>query len=206
MLALFLALPIAISLFNFRAWVFPILWLGSAICIALLLLDKSFDRRQFWNARALRSDLPRILILYAAVVVIAALALWFFFPERFLSFPRERPRLYALVMVLYPLLSAYPQNLVYRTFFLHRYAPLFSRTAAATPALILASAVAFSLAHLSFHNQIAIIATFAGGILFAITYTRTRSTFAASFEHALYGCAIFTLGLGSFFFHGAARP
>jgi len=205
MLALFLLVPIAISLFNIRAWIFPILWLGSAICVLLLVLDKSFDRRQLWNARALRSELPHILILYTGVVFVAALALWIFFPDRFLSLPRERPRLYALVMVLYPLLSVYPQNLVYRTFFLHRYAPLFSRTGAATPALMFASAVAFSLAHLSFHNHIAIIATFAGGIVFAITYTRTRSTFAASVEHALYGCAIFTLGLGSFFYHAAHR-
>lgn len=39
----------------------------------------------------------------------------------------------------------------------------------------------------------------AAGVLFAWTYERTRSTLAVSVEHALFGCWMFTVGLGSFF-------
>jgi hypothetical protein len=42
----------------------------------------------------------------------------------------------------------------------------------------------------------------AGGLLFAVTYHRTASAFAAAVEHALYGCFLITLGLGRFVYSG----
>ncbi|WP_423804206.1 hypothetical protein [Nitrosomonas nitrosa] len=47
--------------------------------------------------------------------------------------------------------------------------------------------------------------TFVGGIMFAYTYHRHRSLLLASIEHALYGCFVFTIGLGWFFYHAAGR-
>jgi membrane protease YdiL (CAAX protease family) len=68
--------------------------------------------------------------------------------------------------------------------------------------MILASAVAFSFAHIVFRNPIAVGFTLIGGLLFAWRYYVSGSLFTSSFEHALYGCWMFTVGLGEFFYRG----
>jgi hypothetical protein len=40
------------------------------------------------------------------------------------------------------------------------------------------------------------ILTFIGGILFAFTFKKTKSTLLVSIEHAIYGCWLFTVGMG----------
>jgi len=76
---------------------------------------------------------------------------------------------------------------------------------------VLASAVAFAYVHIVFQNRLAIVLTLIAGLLFALRYLQTGSLFVSSFEHALYGCSIFTIGLGRSFYHAsqmrkAARP
>jgi len=39
-------------------------------------------------------------------------------------------------------------------------------------------------------------------LLFAARYAETGSLATSSFEHALYGCWLFTVGLGQYFYHG----
>jgi membrane protease YdiL (CAAX protease family) len=132
----------------------------------------------------------------ASVVAVAGVAL--VVPGRLLDMPRNDTALWLAVVLLYPLLSVYPQELVYRAFLLHRYAPLLGtgRFAAAV------SAVAFGFAHLLFGNAFAVVTTVVGGWLFARRYQRTRSLLATSVEHALYGVTIFTVGLGRLFYRG----
>jgi membrane protease YdiL (CAAX protease family) len=47
--------------------------------------------------------------------------------------------------------------------------------------------------------------TLVGGLLFAHTYWKTRSLLVSAIEHALYGCLLYTIGLGRFFYHGAVH-
>jgi uncharacterized protein len=101
-------------------------------------------------------------------------------------------------MVAYPVLSVYPQGILYRAFFFQRYAALFP----GKWAMIVASAAAFAFLHIIFRNWLAVALTFAGGLLFAARYAETDSLFTSSFEHALYGCWLFTIGLGQYFYHG----
>jgi membrane protease YdiL (CAAX protease family) len=68
--------------------------------------------------------------------------------------------------------------------------------------MIAASAAAFAFLHIIFRNWIAVALTFAGGLLFAARYAETDSLFTSSFEHTLYGCWLFTIGLGQYFYHG----
>lgn len=70
--------------------------------------------------------------------------------------------------------------------------------------IIIASALAFGFAHVIFLNWIAIGMTTVGGLLFARDYARHRSLRLTCLEHSLYGCLIFTVGLGRFFYTGAA--
>jgi len=56
-----------------------------------------------------------------------------------------------------------------------------------------------------FLNPLAVLLTLAGGWMFAGTHRQTGSLAIAAIEHALYGCWIFTAGLGEFFYHGTIR-
>ena len=103
------------------------------------------------------------------------------------------------IMIFYPVFSVFPQEVIFRTFFFHRYAPLFTSTAMLT----LASGLAFGHGHLLFRNNLALILCAIGGLVLSRTYARTNSTLACAVEHGLYGCIIFTVGLGRYFFLGA---
>ena len=143
----------------------------------------------------LRGVLARFVLLGGALVALAVVVL----PEALLRFPRERPALFALVLVAYPWLSVLPQAITWRAFFLERYAPAFGRGWAAA----LSSAASFALAHLVFHNAWAVALTFAGGLVFARTWQRHRSLALSVMEHALYGTLVFTVGFGRFVHTGA---
>jgi hypothetical protein len=104
-----------------------------------------------------------------------------------------------LVAIGYPLLSALPRGFIWRVFFARRYAALFRRR----HALLIAGALSFAFAHLVFQNVLAVVATAIGGALFLHTYLASRSMLLATLEHATYGVAAFTLGLGRFLYHGA---
>jgi membrane protease YdiL (CAAX protease family) len=69
--------------------------------------------------------------------------------------------------------------------------------------MILISAAAFAFSHIVFRNPWSVALTFVGGLLFAWRYQRTDSLLVSSLEHALYGCYMFTVGLGGLFYHGA---
>lgn len=176
-------------------------WVGlpllGALCTTVLLLDDRFDRSQLWNAGgARRGVLPVLGLWLFGAAVLAGMVRWLS-PETFLDFPTRRPALWLLVMFAYPVLSVYVQNIIYRAFIFHRY-----RHAFRTPDhMIWASALAFSFAHVIFHNWPALTLTLAGGLIFANTYHKQRSLLLCSFEHALYGCTVFTVGLGQYLIH-----
>jgi membrane protease YdiL (CAAX protease family) len=191
-------LPLAYRFSPVRFPVLPLLWAAAAYALWQLLRDSHFDRNRLWNWGALPARLPWILCIF----ILAATALWLgvhhFAPQLEWSFVRRNTGFWALVMVLYPILSVYPQGLLYRAFFFERYAPLFP----GKWAMIVASAAAFAFMHLIFRNWLAVALTFAGGLLFAARYAETDSLATSCFEHALYGCWLFTVGLGQYFYHG----
>lgn len=104
----------------------------------------------------------------------------------------RRPKLWVVILFLYALFSAYPQELIYRTLYFQRYENLFK----SRPFFIFLNAIVFSLAHIFYRNLLVLLITFLGGILFALTYDKTKSTLMVSIEHAIYGCWLFTVGMG----------
>ena len=178
----------------------PVLVLAASVTGVHLWRTPGFDRASLWRPGELRAELPGVLALWAAVSAGCVAVVALFDPAHLFDMPRQEPWLWAAIVVFYPLLSVYPQELVYRAFLQHRYAPVFGegRLAAA------AGAVAFGFAHLLFGNVPAVAATVVGGWLFARRFQRTRSLLVVSVEHALYGITIFTVGAGRFFYHGAS--
>lgn len=185
--------------------VFPVLLGTTALIVVFLLLDRSFDRSRMWGWSRARADLPRILTVWSlAGIGMLGVTAWIAFrtdllPESgFLRLPREHPWLLLVIWLAYPWVSAFPQEITHRVFFWHRYEGLFPNRWS----LILANATLFSWMHALFWNWIALGMTFAGGLLFAWTYERTRSALTAGIEHGLYGAWCFTIGLGWFVFAG----
>jgi membrane protease YdiL (CAAX protease family) len=154
----------------------------------------------------LRARLPgvewrRILLGFALSLPLLATLLWLIQPEALFGLIKERPGVWLLLMVIYPFVSVLPQELVYRVYFFRRYEPLFG---AGTGRLV-ASALAFGLAHVVFHNWPAVGLTLLGGWLFGVTYQRTASLLLVTVQHTLYGAALFTLGYHEFLHDGTLR-
>ena len=182
-----------------RGALIPSLVLGALGMVCILLRDPRFDRRRLWNAAAARRALAPMLARTAVLGLALGLLFARFEPERLFDFPRRAPLFWLLVCLLYPVLSVYPQEIIFRVFFFHRYRPLLG----SERALVAASALAFGAAHVFFGTWIAPLLSLAGGALFARTYARTRSALAAGLEHALWGDLLFTLGLGWYFYTGS---
>ncbi len=162
--------------------------------------DPSFDKEKLFNYSGFKKILPTILLrFFISGLALAALA-YYLDPSKFLEFVKEKPGVWIVVMFAYPLLSAYPHEIIYRAYFFHRFRELFPSDLS----LILASSLLFGLAHIILGNWFAVVLSALGGILFSISYLKSKSLLAASFEHALYGDLIFTLGLGRYFYHGYA--
>lgn len=197
-LLIFFGLPVGYRLLPIRIPALPVLWLVSTYAWWQLWRDPTFDRKLLWNAAALPQYLPGMLAIFAAGACLIWWGVHRWRPHLEWDLVRRNRFFWALVVVLYPLLSVYPQGVLYRAFLFHRYAALFP-----TPwAMVSASAVAFGFAHLVFRSKLAAALTFAGGILFATRYLQTRSLAASCLEHALYGEWLFTVGLGGYLYTG----
>lgn len=194
---LFLALPLAAATLFPPFWVWPVLVCVTSIGLVLLAATPGFRWRSLveggvaWRSVGLVAGLTAV----AALILVPTLV-----PDQAFGLPRRSLRLWGLVMLLYPLLSALPQELLFRPLFFHRYGGLFPRPRVA----VAVNGFVFGLAHLMFWNWIALAMTTAGGILFALGYRR-HGFLTAVAMHAVAGCILFTSGLGTFFYHGAVR-
>ena len=199
----FVGFPIGLYFvrYEFAPWIIPTLVGTGALCFVVLWRDPSFDRSHLGTGREFRRGLLRIARTFLPAAALVSLAVWVLRPDLLFEFPKSNPKLWVAVLVLYPLLSVYPQELIFRAFFFHRYRVLFG----SDRALCLASAAVFGLAHLFFANWLAPTLTTLGGWLFARTYARGGSTVQASLEHGLWGDFLFTLGLGFYFWGGSIR-
>ncbi|SMO37480.1 CPBP family intramembrane glutamic endopeptidase [Fodinibius sediminis] len=173
----------------------PALLLIAVYCGFQLWRDPNFDARLF-AIRNSRNAGSKIFNRLPVVLVALFLLIRLFKPNYLFVFPVEQPVEWMVVMMLYPLFSALPQELIYRTYFFYRYRPLMSGKYAA----VITSALLFSFLHIVYDNWWAVGLSFVAGILFGITYLRTQSLFWVSVEHVLYGWLVFTLGFGPFFY------
>lgn len=197
---LFILLPSAILFFQLHKFFILILWIFAFLCFSYLKKDKDFDQKSWTRKEAInQNNLKRILLIFLLATILISIYTYIFEPARFMQFPLTNPVLWGIVMVLYPILSVYPQEIIYRAFFLHRYKAIFRSQSL----LIISSAASFGYAHIIFHNFIAVFLSFIGGILFGLNYRKNKSLLLVSLEHALYGCMIFTVGLGWYFYRGS---
>ena len=199
--ALFVGLPLLVASGWLPVLVIPLLLVTTLGCGWTLQRCHHIRLRDLLRPRVPAAEWRRILGQYLLAVPGLVGLLWLAKPDLLFSLPRQHPKLWLMVMLAYPLLSVLPQELIYRAYFFERYAPLFGRGTGR----VLASALVFALGHLVFHNWPAVGLTLVGGWLFARTYQRTGSLLLVAAEHALYGCAVFTIGYGQYFLDGTLR-
>jgi len=147
-------------------------------------IRKDIDWKYFWKST---------LVKFFLIAIITILFVWFTDAKNLFNVVINKPKLWILILLFYSIFSVYPQELLYRTFFFKRYQPIFKNE----KVFILVNALLFSMAHLLFKNTLVLVLTFIGGILFAFTFLKTKSTFLVSIEHSIYGCWLFTVGMGS---------
>lgn len=178
----------------------PVVYLVVLSLIGFIILFKSseFSNKIFFNKNTLLSDFPRIAVIFLFVTALLLLFTYTFYPESLFFCIKNHFSMWCSIMVYYPLISVYPQELLYRAFIFHRYSQLFSSEKSVTHL----SAAAFSFGHIIYFHPVSLLLTFFGGYLFAYTYAKTRSLLVVSIEHALYGCLLYTIGLGRFFYTG----
>jgi membrane protease YdiL (CAAX protease family) len=200
---LFIGSPLLIT-FALHALHIPLFLLLPPVLAGLviyLLWDPTFHvRGELYRGFAI-SELWSILAMFVIVGGSVAAFVAQQMPTMFLNLPHVAPRLWVFILIAYPIASVMAQELVYRTFFFHRYGPLFGdrRWLAIT-----SNGLLFGFAHIIFGSFVSVALTTAVGFLLAYRYERTRSFWAVWLEHSLYGGLVFTVGLGRYFFTGVA--
>lgn len=190
---LFLILPILflyeiIPLFA----IVPVLW---AVSIYVFVILKIYEKQVLFK-KLPRKQLRDVLIRFLFIASFIFFFTYYYHEKRLFNFILDNPKLYFTIMILYPLLSVLPQELIYRRFFVFRYKKYMSLWL-----FVLLNAFVFAFAHILFVNYIALVFTFFGGVLFINTYLKKKSFSLVCLEHSLYGNLLFTIGLGDFFYH-----
>ncbi len=204
LLIFFGCVPLLILILKDRAVMLGALWLGGIGVWAWLKWKSGLSFQDSflkeWNWDSAKSGIKSVLLRFTVIGPGIAAFTWIMHPDLLFSFPLERPQIWFTAMILYPLLSVVPQEMIYKSLFFGRYESLFPNG----NIMIFISAFAFGYMHIILMSPIAIAMTFVAGLLISHSYAKTRSLALASFEHALYGCWAYTLGLGIYFYTGMA--
>ena len=201
---LFVAAPLAMhaAVHQARTPLFLALIPVLAIVLLILAFDRTFSlKREAATGFGWRTGLS-ILVVFA--VGTAGVAAWLqdTHPDWLFEFPRNRPQLWMAILLAYPFASVAAQEIVYRTFYFHRYGPLFGAWRGLAIAL---NGGLFGFGHIVVGQPFAMVATTLTGLLFAARYAETRSFWAVFLEHTLWGAMVFTIGLGRYFFTGVSN-
>lgn len=191
LLVLFVILPLlyAFDLLPFHK-IIPLIGL-LAYCAVILAAKKQFSMRKFKIETNWKTILLRLVIF--VILLFALLKLFSSYP--LISDISENKKL-LYMLFLYPLLSAFPQELIFREFFFYRY-----RNVLKNPQwLLVLNVLLFAFAHIYFGNWIVIGFTLVGGLIFALTFMKTRSITVVTIEHSLYGLIILSSGLSPHFY------
>lgn len=196
-LALYFLLPLSFALLTDISPVAVLLPLA-VIQYIIIRYGKNAEKKLLFHLRGLKSEAGRIILVFISVSVCLLIFTSVSYPDSLFSLPAQRPAVWILIMILYPLLSVMPQEIIFRGYIFHRYRRLIPNERD----LLHISAWAFSFAHIIYFHPVSLLLSLGGGYLFGITYKRTGSLLIAGIEHSLYGCMIFTIGLGRFFYGG----
>jgi hypothetical protein len=152
LLLFMLAVPVALWLLLPASAILPVVWGMALFCHWLGRKSPVAYAAYGWNWAAVnRANLVPMLARFAFCTLLLGVGTWLLKPEMLWGFVREKPQLWAIVMVFYPLVSVVPQEIIFRRYLFARHADILS------PALvlILVSGIGFGFAHIVFNNWVA---------------------------------------------------
>ncbi|WAC02681.1 CPBP family intramembrane metalloprotease [Lacinutrix neustonica] len=187
----FILIPISFVL-SFPVWIKMGLSITGFIYVIYVLLKIEKNKFKIKEDLHWKLFFKATTIKFIIIAIITTVFVYLLEPSNLFKVLVNKPLLWLVLLVVYSVFSVYPQELIYRTFYFQRYESLFKNK----NVFIFLNATVFCLAHLFFRNVLVIIITFFGGLLFAFTFNKTKSTLLVTIEHAVYGCWLFTVGMG----------
>ncbi|MFA3918979.1 CPBP family intramembrane glutamic endopeptidase [Ruegeria hyattellae] len=198
----YLAAPVSIAVLLPPTMMFPALFAFTGLGLGLLNFTPDFrwaELRHGWREWTWRE------VAFFAVVTLGFCTglIYALRPEAAFFLLRQRPELLAMIWLGYPLVSALPQELLFRPLFFRRYGTILPEGARAD----ILNAAIFAFAHLMYWSWLVALMTFAGGLLFSWAYRQRGSFVYAVLLHAVAGNILFAVGLGVYFYSGnVVRP
>lgn len=191
LIILFVVIPIALAFPFFIGIKIAIVLLAIVYCLWLSINQQLFSKKDFFQLQQHRYW-KKIVVYFFLIAFSTTFLVWKFLPENFFVVVKKAPLFWIGLILFYCIFSVYPQELLYRLFFFKRYATITSSTSF----LISINILIFPLAHLFFHSWLVLLITIIGGVLFSISYHKTKSLLVTFLEHSLYGSWLFTVGMG----------
>lgn len=199
-LILCIAVPSYIIVTKSAPFMFAFLWGAAGYAYFIMRICHPEELKDSFKLRKFKASLmPPMLIRWVIASILMIAFLYWYDPLQLFFLPKQSPEMVLILLCLYPIISALPQEFIFCSFFFRRYRPFFGTGYK----MVLASAVIFAYAHILYLNPIAPALSLLGGLIFAETYRRTHSLALVTFEHGLYGNALFVIGLGWYFYGGA---
>ena len=184
-------------------FMFFFLWGATIYCFSIIYLHNRQYLNYIWKFQEVTWENLRPILLRWLVASLAMIAFIYFYNRQVMfGIILERPQVIPFILIGYPLLSAIPQEFVFCTFFFKRFHRLFPEERTK----IIASSIVFAYAHMLYLNPVSPVLSLFGGLIFAATYSKTRSLALVSIEHSLYGATLFLSGLGVYFYSGNIPP
>ena len=192
---IFFGVPLA--LFFTRNILMPSIILYPVLIVIFIILhhNKSFTWHELIRWQISKASIRFNLIIVGITSIILLAAVLIFIPEKLFNLPRNNIRIWITVCILYPIFSAYSQEIIFRTFLFRRYRKLFTKPIY----FILASGICFGFAHILYFSFISVGLSMLLGFYLASIYLKTKSVLFTTLIHSFLGNCVFTIGLGEYF-------
>jgi len=198
-LILCILIPAYIIVTKSAPFMFSFLWGATLYGFFILRFVYADHLKDIWKWKSVKwVHLKPMLIRWVIACIAMTLFMYWYDQERMFRLLLERPEFIPGLLILYPIVSALPQEFIFCSFFFERYKVFFGKALI----MVAASAVIFAYAHILYINPVAPTLSLIGGAIFALTYLKTKSLALVTIEHGLYGNYLFVVGLGWYFYGG----
>jgi len=121
--AIFIGIPVSFAYFSSVSPVFVLVSLGIMVIIYLNKND-NFDKRSYYSLVHFSREKLRILSYFSVAALLMFAFTKNFYPHLQFFCIKENFKFWCMLMVVYPLFSVYPQELIFRAFIFTRYREL----------------------------------------------------------------------------------
>ena len=179
---------------------FGFLWAASAYGLFVMMFVYRDKIKGIWRWEAVTKDaIKPILVRWVFACIFMTVFLYFYNPDRLFILFETYPQIILPLLLLYPLISALPQEFIFCSYFFERFKSFFGEG----KLMVWMSTIIFAYAHCMYINPVAPTLSLFAGYIFATTYLKTKSLAMVTIEHGLYGNFLFLVGLG-YYFHGGS--